>query len=109
MFYVFLLLSLLFLGIPIIFMTPILRMSGWISRVVMKFSRRSIKRFIGVKDGFRDGFMAIEGEKIESISKWLGSPSMASLGMPSLNSSQCLFRKERKLMMLFPRYSSKKI
>ena len=53
--------------------------------------------------------MGIEGEKIEFISKWLGSPSMASLGMPSLNSSQCLFRKERKLMMLFPRYSSKKI
>jgi len=78
----------------------------------MKFSRRSIKRFIGVKDGFRDGFtfnMGIEGEKIEFISKWLGSPSMASLGMPSLNFSQCLFRKERKLMMLFSRYSSKKI
>jgi len=70
----------------------------------MKFSRRSIKRFIGVKDGFRDRFtfnMGIEGEKIEFISKWPGSPSMASLGMPSLNSSQCLFRKERKLMMLF--------
>jgi len=43
----------------------------------MKFSRRIIKRFIGVKDGFRDGF--------KDISMWLGSPSMASLGMPSLN------------------------
>ena len=39
--------------------------------------------------------MGIEGDKIEFISKWLGSPSMASLGMPSLNSSQCLLgRKE---------------
>jgi len=53
--------------------------------------------------------MGIEGEKIEFTSKWLGSPSMASLGMPSLNTFQCLFRKERKLMMFFPRYSSKKI
>jgi len=53
--------------------------------------------------------MGIEGEKIEFISKWRGSPSMASLGMPSLNFPQCLFRKERKLMMLFPRYFSKKI
>jgi len=53
--------------------------------------------------------MGIEGEKIEFISKWLGSPSMALLGMPSLNFSQYLFRKERKLMILVPRYSSKKI
>jgi len=52
--------------------------------------------------------MVIEGEKIEFISKWLGSP-MASLGMPSLNSPQCLFKKERKLMMHFPRYSSERI
>jgi len=54
----------------------------------MKFSRRSIKRFIGVKDGLEMGAktfnMVIEGEKIEFVSKWLGSPSMASLGMPSL-------------------------
>ena len=53
--------------------------------------------------------MDIEGEKIEFIFEWLGSPSMALLGMPSLNSSQCLFRKERKLMMLFLRYSFGKI
>jgi len=53
--------------------------------------------------------MGIEGEKIEFISEWLGSPSMASLGMPSLDFSQCLFRKERKLMMLFPRCSFEKI
>jgi len=53
--------------------------------------------------------MGIDGEKIKFISKWLGSPTKASLGMPSLNFSQCIFRKERKLMMLFARYSSKKI
>jgi len=29
--------------------------------------------------------LGMEGEKIEFISKWLFSPSMASLGMPSLN------------------------
>jgi len=64
---------------------------------------------MGLEIGSKTFNTGIEGEKIEFISKWLGSPSMASLGMPSLNSSQCLFRKERKLMMLFPRYSSKKI
>ena len=64
---------------------------------------------MGLEMGSKTFNMGIEGEKIEFISKWLGSPSMASLGMSSLNSSQCLFRKERKLMMLFPRYSSKKI
>jgi len=64
---------------------------------------------MGLEMGSKTFNMGIEGEKTEFISKWLGSHSMASLGMPSLNSSQCLFRKERKLMMLFPRYSNKKI
>jgi len=65
---------------------------------------------LGLEIGSKTFNMGIEGEKTEFISKWLGSLSMASLGMPSLNSSQCLFRKERKLMIaFFPRYSSKKI
>jgi len=64
---------------------------------------------MGLEIGSKTFNMGIEGEKIEFVSKWLGSPSMASLGMPSLNFSQCLFRKERKLMMLFPRYSCKKM
>ena len=33
--------------------------------------------------------VGIEGEKIGLVSRWLGSPSMGSLDMPSLNSSQC--------------------
>jgi len=64
---------------------------------------------MGLEMGSKTINMGIEGEKIEFISKWLGSPSMASLDMPSLNFSQCLFRKERKLMILFPKYSCKKI
>jgi len=64
---------------------------------------------MGLEMGSKTFNMGIEAEKIEFISKWLGSPSMASLDMPSLNFSQCLFRKERKLMMLFPRYSSERI
>jgi hypothetical protein len=33
--------------------------------------------------------MGTEGERIGIASKWLGSPSMGLLDMPSLNSSQC--------------------
>jgi hypothetical protein len=33
--------------------------------------------------------VGIEGERIGVASRWLGSPSMASLDMSSLNSSQC--------------------
>jgi len=64
---------------------------------------------MGLEMGSKTFNMSIEGEKIDFISKWLGSPSMASLGMSSFNFSQCIFRKERKLMMLFLRYSCKKI
>ena len=64
---------------------------------------------MGLEIGSKTFTMGIEGKKIEFVSKWLGSPSMASLGMPSLKSSQCLFRKERKLMMCFPRCPFEKI
>jgi hypothetical protein len=30
-----------------------------------------------------------KGEKIKVVSRWLRSPSMASLGMPSLSLSKC--------------------
>jgi len=42
---------------------------------------------MGLEMGSKTFNMGIEGDKIEFISKWLGSPSMALLGMPSLNSS----------------------
>jgi len=46
---------------------------------------------MGLEMGSKTINMGIEGEKIKFISKWLGSPSMASLGMPSLYFFQCLF------------------
>jgi hypothetical protein len=47
---------------------------------------------MGLKMGLDVSFiMGIEGEKIEFIPKWLGSPSMASLDMPSLYSFKSLF------------------
>jgi hypothetical protein len=33
--------------------------------------------------------VGIEGERIGIASRWLGSPYMGSLDIPSLNSSQC--------------------
>jgi hypothetical protein len=50
----------------------------------MRLRGNSIREIIRVKDGLRD--VGIEGEKIGLASKKLGSPSMASLDMPSLNS-----------------------
>ena len=77
----------LFSILLVVLVTLMHGMSREIHRIIGRFKRKSIVEIIRLKDGFKE--VGIEGEKMRLSSKWLRSPSIALLKMPSLSLSRC--------------------